>query len=471
MRIEIGPHYGKLLDTPDSALETKLRNKLSYELPGAEFAGSKFTRVNGKVKYNPRYMADTRKYLYDKRTRKFPAGLIDLVLQVIPDAQVSYPEYPETREEIELSRTPRYYQSEAHEAAKAHNRGVIILPTGTGKTLLCAKLASSWPDQNILITVPNLNLLNQSRDELEKMMGIPIGILGDNQTDIRRITVATIQSLVSKHSEPVVASFLKGTTVWVADECHGTAADSYTDLSKLLVNCNIRFGVTATWMREDGKEMLMQGILGRVIYEYSLKQAMADGYLCPVNIMLRHVDHKPIPKGDKKPTYKQVYKTAITENDLRSDLVVAMDVADLITAGKTPCLVIVNEIEHGKRLSKLLGAPFISGQEKSREKRQAMLDDFESGKTPVLIGSSVMNVGVDVPTIKSMINAASGKSLILLLQRIGRALRIHPSKTEVTFVDYIDHQPLHIEDHANTRKFFYTKYFSNVKEITIEPLR
>ena len=475
MRIEIGPHYSKLLDPPDEPLEDLIRKALSYELPGAEFTKQKFIRRGGRVKFNPRYQADSVKYLYDKRSRKFPTGLLSKVLELIPDAQVSRvlnPIVPNSSYVLaDQNRTPRYYQHDAWRTATTSpsQRGVIILPTGTGKTLLCSMLVSSYPDQNILVTVPNLNLLNQSKEEMETILGFPVGILGDNECDIKRVTVATIQSLVSKSHEPFIAAFLKSAGVWISDECHGTAADSYLDLSKLLVNCDVRFGVTATWMREDGKEMIMGGVLGDVLYEYTLQQAMSDGFLTPVSIILRHINHIVKPSS-KKPTYKQVYKEAITMNDIRSGMYVAQDVSNLVDAGMTPCLVIVDEIEHGNRLSKILGAPFISGKETNRQKRKQMLDDFANGRFPVLVGSSVMNVGVDVPTIKSMVNAAGGKSLTLLLQRIGRSLRKHPTKQEVIYVDYIDHHPNYIESHANLRKYFYNTYFTKVKEITSEPI-
>lgn len=469
MRIEVGPHYSKLLDIPDIDLEEQIRSELSYELPGAEFTKQKFIRRGSKMVYNPRYQANTTKYLYDKKTRKFPSGLLGRVEALIPGAVITYPSTPKPTGSTNLSRQPRYYQQDAITSVLANPRGVIILPTGTGKTLVCAMLAMAWPDQTILVTVPNLNLLNQSHAELGIMTGLEIGILGDDQCNLRRVTVATIQSLISRQSEPMIKAFLKSTTVWVADECHGVAADSYIDLSKLLVNCYNRIGVTATWMREDGKELLMEGVIGPVVYNYTIDKAMSDGYLTPVDIILRHVKHTPITILPK-PKYKQVYKQCITENDTRSQLIIAQDVADLVAAGKTPCLVIVDEIEHGKRLASLLGAPFISGQEKSRDKRKQILDDFESGKNPILVGSSVMNVGVDVPTIKSMVNAAGGKSLTLLLQRIGRSLRIHPSKESVTYIDYFDHQSLYLEDHANVRRYFYNQYFGGVKEITSEPL-
>lgn len=473
MRIEVGPHTSRLLDDPGPQLQEQLREALSYELPGAEFTKNKFTRVGGKMKYNPRYQANTRKYLYDKRTDRFPTGLLDRVKALVGPVTISEPIRPSPMAYYlaDQNRSPRYYQVEAWQQAisSPRQRGVIILPTGTGKTLLCSMLTSSYPIDTVLITVPNLNLLNQSRDEMEKILGIPVGILGDDQCDLRRVTVATIQSLMSKQDDPAVKPFLKSCTVWISDECHGTAADSYLDLSKLLVNTNVRFGVTATWMREDNKDLLMEGVLGSVIYKYDIKKAMSDGYLCPVTIKLRHVAHSKIDTKPK-PKYKQVYKQAITDNQLRSEMIIAQDIQELIDTGRTPCLVIVDEIAHGQALSKLLGAPFISGQEKKRDSRKQILDDFESGKTPVLIGSSVMNVGVDVPTIKSMVNAAGGKSLTLLLQRIGRALRIHPSKSEVLYVDYLDHQPLYIEEHANLRKFFYNQYFNNVQEITHEPL-
>lgn len=468
IKIEYTGHLATITGLDDTQI-SNLKQLLSYEMPGAEFvSGSRFTWKKGKRQYNPRYQMDTRKYLFDTKYQRFPAGLVTKVQDWLRSQNLNFTSVSpwvciaNPVNLVDKSRNPRYYQTAVAEAAKSTDRGIFVLPTGTGKSCVTAMLASMYPNKKILVTVPNLNLLTQTSRELKAFLGCEIGIIGDGEKTIQQITVSTIQSLVAhiKQNKATakddLSKFLKEAAVWIADECHSAAADSYVNLSKRLINANRRYGLTATAFREDNKELVMEGILGPISYTYSLNQAMQDGYLTPVNILLRQINHDT-SQYMSKPSYQTVYKNHISSSKTRNTQVVK-DVQELLQGGQYPCLVVVDQINHGEALATLLDCEFISGKEDDAT-RQRMLADFGSGTNKVLIGSSVMNVGVDIPTIKSMINAAGSKSATLLLQRIGRSLRLHKDKQFVTFIDYNDHCFFYLKDHSDTRESLYLKHF------------
>lgn len=469
IQITYSGHYANVSGLT-SDQEEVIKDLLSYQLPGAEFAtGMKFKLVKGKRRFNPLYNQDPKKYLYELKYKRFPAGLVPKVEELFKAKNWSYeikgPSLPIATLNglLDDSRPPRYYQLEAQEAASKTDRGILVLPTGTGKSLLTGLLSRLCTDEKILITVPNLSLLTQTHSELTKFLATDIGIIGDGKQIVERVTVSTIQSMTAyikankKQSKDPIGLFIKSCAVWIADECHGAGADSYIALSKRLINCNRRYGLTATAFREDGKELIMEGILGPIKYTYSLDAAMKDKVLTPVDIYMRELPQTKL--YGYKPGYSTVYKDNISESISRNSQIMK-ETKELVNNNFYPCLVIVDQIKHGEFLAKKLNCQFISGKEDESSRAQ-MLSDFSSGTNKILIGSSVMNVGVDIPTIKSMVNAAGSKSAILLLQRIGRALRKHPSKDRVIFVDYMDNVSPYICDHSKIRKELYNKYFPN----------
>jgi len=263
----------------------------------------------------------------------------------------------------------------------------------THNTLVCAMLASSYPESKILITTPNRRLLHQNREEISKFLGYPVGILGDQERDIgHRVIVTTIQSLASRieANDAEVFALLTNVDVWVCDESHGAAADSYRVLGRYLPNTHLRFGVTATWIREDGCELVMEGVLGDVQYEYTYEQAFDDGFLTPIRLWFREFHHD-VTRGKRKPHYAAHYKKQIVENEGRN-LQIAMDAAQLIDLKLTPCLVLVRYIEHGTRLAELLGCPFINGEQRTKEV-DAVLQLLAGDALLVPLGDEVRSVG------------------------------------------------------------------------------
>lgn len=473
MRIEYHAHACRLLDKPSAAEEEALRELTVYE-PKEDFS---FAKQRALKKRGFGVKIDPRRYLYHKGSRTFPTGLLPEVLDAFPQAVVEHPVpvavlQPQPYAIQNPERRPRPYQHEAWEALTRAGRGVAILPTGCGKTMLAAMLASSYPGCHVLVTTPSSRLLHQNRDDLALQLQQEVGILGDGERALCPLWVANIQSLASRieAGDAEVLAALAQVSVWICDESHGAAAASYRVLSQHLPNAHVRFGVTASWLREDGCQKVMEGVLAsHVVYEYTYERAFAEGFLTPIQVLMRQMPH-PRSATRRKPNYKQAYDRHIVDHQARN-MRICLDVAELVEAGLTPCLVMVNRIEHGKHLAKLLQAPFINGGQHTRSVDE-MLARFNAGEVPVLVASSILNVGVDLPILTAAVNAAAGDSRVAARQKPGRGLRLYPHKQRFWFVDYLDEEPHYFRKHSITRRFTYKSIFpSRVLDVKFESVK
>lgn len=471
MRIEYHAHACRLAEKPSPAVEEALRALTVYE-PKEDFS---FAKQKALKRRGFGVSIDPRRYLYHKGTRTFPTGLLPDILDAFQEAALDHPAQVQPAQPYQLgsgARTPRPYQHEAWQALTQAGRGVAILPTGCGKTMLAAMLASSYPGCQVLVTTPSSRLLHQNRDDLALQLQQPVGILGDGERELLPLWVANIQSLASRieAEDAEVLEALAQVDVWICDESHGAAASSYRVLSQQLANAHVRFGITASWLREDGCQRVMEGVLSsQVVYEYTYERAFAEGFLTPIQVLMRWMPHRTSARG-RKPPYKQAYDRQVVFHKARN-LRVCLDVAELVEAGLTPCLVMVNRIEHGKHLAQLLDAPFINGSQHTKSVDQ-MLARFSAGEVPVLVASSILNVGVDLPILTAAVNAAAGDSRVAARQKPGRGLRLYPGKACFWFIDYLDDEPHYFRKHSITRRFTYKSIFpSRVRDVKFESVK
>lgn len=446
----------------------KLR-KLTVYTPddAAQFARAKKAQTRGR---GPRI--DPRKYLYDGTRRTFPTGLLATILEKIPGIELVDKPEPLKPEPYKLAVSdfePRKGQTLAVAELLKHQRAAAILPTGYGKSNGVAMIASSFPKARVLVTVPKIRLLNQNKKSLERMLGEPVGVLGDSQRELGcRVVVATIQSLASRIADTdyEVLSMLEAMDVWICDEGHGAAADSFRTLSAVLTNCHIRYALTATWLREDGCQLIMEAVLGKAVFEYSVAEGIADGSLSEIRVLMRAMPFPGVSKIERL-RYDKAYSVLIVDNPLRN-LRVLLDVADYVDNGLTPCLLMVTRVEHGRKLAKILGAPFVEGENETEDVDDTILK-FMAGEFPVLVASSILDVGVDMPKLTSAVNAAAGDSAIASRQKPGRGLRKHPDKACFWYTDYEDVEPNFFGKQAPKRRFVYKVNFpGRVKSVTVE---
>lgn len=387
--ITIGNSYSRIAGL-DKAQERKLRQALSYtpDAQAAYFSGG-FSH---------------RKYLIDKKGN-FPTGLLHRVRKLLPEAQMlNGLTTPGRRVTLSpfLAVKPYAAQMNAVRAAGRAHRGIISMPTGTGKSLVIALLAAHHGVRT-LIVVPTIEIRRQLTESLLEVF-----------KTLDYITVENIDSTALKTATNY--------DMLIVDECHHSAAKTYHSLNKTAwKGIYYRYFLTATPFRNNSEEQLLfEAISGQVIYTLSYKEAVSKKYIVPIEAY-----YLDVPKRETEAiTWNAVYNDLVINNTQRNKMIQIL--AHTLVCTNTSSLILVKEIAHGRILQDFTGAPFINGQD---EESRKYIDQFNRGVQKVVIATEgVMGEGVDTRACEYVIIAGLGKAKSALMQKIGRTVRRFPGK-------------------------------------------
>lgn len=393
-------------------------------------------------------------YLYNKHT--FPTGLLPRVKKTFEDRGIKYAlsdtrKKPVLGSERLVPRNPlpplRYYQKAAVRRLETAHRGVVVACTGSGKTLTIAKMIADLRVKSLIIT--------PSKAITDMMAKTMINYFGKGKVDklttktvkIKKpINVCNIQALVK-----IPYDKLQTIDAVFCDEHHHQGADTYLEVNlKHLKNTYYRFGFTATNFRAGGDDMALEAVLSETLYEYPSHQAIADGYLVKPEFKIIE-NYNNVNSNN----YQRVYKEGVVFNKDRNNLIVGTFNS---LSKKHSTLILVKQVEHGELLKELIPtAKFIHGQLKDSV-RDKIMEDFRKGKERLIIGTSILGEGVDLPIADVLIMANGGKSPIQVMQNVGRVLRIHPGKEKAIIYDFADIGAPWLEDHAKERQKIYELY-------------
>lgn len=341
----------------------------------------------------------------------------------------------------------RYYQKAASKAFVDEGRGIVVMPTGTGKTMTLAKMVWELGVPTLIIT-PSKAITDMMMDTMVEFFGKgKVSKLTTKSVKVNKINVTNIQALIKM--DPKVLSTINAVFI---DEFHHSAADTYREVNmKHLKNCYFRMGLTATNFRNDGADIALESVLSNVLYEYEIKQAISDGFLIKPTFYV--MDNEV---GKQESTYQKDYKANIVENENRNNIIA--DLASELQEDGRHTIILVQRVEHGETLRDLIpGSKFIHGTEKDLI-RQKTMEEFRKGKLKVIIGTSVIGEGVDLPIADALIMAGGGKARSQIMQNIGRVLRIFKDKFEALVFDFQDSGSKWLESHSNDRQDVYTIY-------------
>ena len=382
----------------------------------------------------------------------FPTGLLPYVHYILEESRVHYEVIderikPEKQIKFILKETfppLRYYQKEAYRKLSEQHRGVVEMPTGTGKSLTAARMIWELGLPTLIIT-PGKSLTDQMTKTLVKHFGKgKVKKLTTKDVKLKTINVVNIQALVNM--DPKI---FKDIRLAMIDEFHHAAADTYLAVNEEhLSECYYRIGFTATNFRNDGAELALRSVLSEVLHQYSIQQAIEDGFLMKPEFV-----EVPI-RLDKEKTYQTAYKKQIVQNKKRNQLVkeIAEDHPD------DAVIILVKQVAHGELLKKMLpDAEFIHGEIKDGD-REKVMEKFRKGQIKRLIGTSVIGEGVDLPVARVLILAAGGKARGQVMQNIGRVLRLHPDKDTPIIYDFTDEDGSWLESHSEARFEVYDMY-------------
>jgi len=412
---------------------------------------------------------DKPESLYDPYEKTFPVGLLPRVKKFLNSKgyRVRIKDERQVRG-VRLNSTwngtysLRKYQQRAVKKAIKEKMGVLALPVGSGKTVVGLRIIHEL-DLSALIVVHTKELLYQWADKVREVLGIEPGIVGDNRWEEGNVTVAMIQTLLSRGADKLQNDY----AVLMFDECHRTsAAEKFYQLGLSLPQV-YRFGLSATpWRRVRGEEIKIEAVVGPIIYEVKAEDLIREKFLAKPRFEVITYESN-MPSFSER--YKELYEDLVMNNDERN-LAVVEKAVELARKGHR-VLIDVKRIEHGKILKKMLEergvkAEFLSSKSQNRWE---ILEAFKEGEIPVLI-STLLKEGVDIPEISAIILAGGGKSDVMTIQTIGRALR--PKKgMKAVIVDVQDDDPLlftHFLERQKALKQYYGKYYDREMESKLE---
>ncbi len=348
----------------------------------------------------------------------------------------------------------RDYQEEAVDLMMTNWRGIINFATGLGKTLVATHLVKRCR-KRALIVCPSESVAKQFYNELVSAVGAnKVGFYGDGKKKINDITVG-IAASISKNVEEFKKHDIG---LIIVDEVHHVPATTFYTIAAGLGGTGKIFGLTATDFRADGKDIMISAGCGDVLIRRDIKWGVANKWLAEPYFIIRRVatTGQDYP-GDKLKSYKE----HVLNNTLMCDQILD-DCRKMMAAGKS-ILCLVDEVEHGKRLSEALGIPFATGNDSASGR---YVDDLNSGKIPGLVGTdSKIGEGTDTKNVDALImaNFAAGKGPVT--QALGRGLRMQGTKTRCLILDYIPLGSTMMTRHGWGRVKFYKDITDKIKVI------
>lgn len=343
----------------------------------------------------------------------------------------------------------RPYQKEASDKAieffqdKKKKNAIMVLPTGSGKSLVIAEIANRLNDR-VLIFQPSKEILEQNFAKLQSygVLDCSIYSASFNSKEINRITFAMIGSVRSK---PEFFSHFKYVII---DECHLVNSKNEDSMyNSFLSNLNCRvLGLTATPYRLSfdgfGGSMLKfitrtrPRIFSEMIYHVQIKELADSGFLSKMEYyQVNIVDPKKLQVNSTGADFtdKSVKKHY---SDIEFNLKLKDVIERLIKVGRKNILVFTRFVEEAKELSDYFNglSEMVSGETPKRE-RERILNDFKSGEIKIVTNVGVLTTGFDFPELETVVLARPTMSLALYYQMIGRAMRPHESKKSAWIVD------------------------------------
>lgn len=397
----------------------------------------------------------------DSRTASFraPASAYPEIVLALRDAGVVLDDraraYGELPHGALVHRAPRPYQAEALAAWKrARGRGVVVLPTGAGKTHV-AVMAIEDRRRDTLVVAPTLDLVRQWYDLLGATFGIPIGLVGGGEHDVRPITVTTYDSAYL-HLEHLGHRF--GLVVF--DECHHLPSATYALAARHAI-APFRLGLTATPERMDGRESLLDELVGPTVYRRDIVELAGD-YLAEYetvhvsvslsdderreyeaeraiyrSFLARHQIRMADPKGwsqfimlsTRSVEGRRAMAAYRRQRELAFSAPAKLDYVErlLFEHRRDRTLLFTQDNATCYALSKRFLIPAITHQTKVKE-RSAILKGLADGSYGAVVTSKVLNEGVDVPDANVAIVVSGSGSVREHVQRLGRILRKRDGK-------------------------------------------
>lgn len=339
----------------------------------------------------------------------------------------------------------RPYQEEARQAVEKQwedgiDKTLLVLPTGCGKTIVFAKITEDCvrSGERVLILAHRSELLEQAADKIEKSTGLKSSVEKAEESCLGswyRITVGSVQTLMrEKRLNKFSPDYFD---VIIIDEAHHCISDSYRRILDYFNEAKV-LGVTATPDRGDMKNLGQ--VFESLAYEYTMPQAIKEGYLSPIKAMTiplkMDLSGVSVQSGD--------FKAGDLGTALEPYLYqIADEMAKYCSNRKT--VVFLPLVKTSQKFRDILNEKGFKAAEVNGESRDRaeILEDFEKGKYNVLCNSMLLTEGWDCPSVDCIAVLRPTKVRGLYCQMVGRGTRLSPGKDHLLLLDFLWHTERH----------------------------
>ena len=333
----------------------------------------------------------------------------------------------------------RPYQAEARDAIlsawdEGYRKTLLVLPTGCGKTVVFASVTENQvrKGHRVLIMAHRGELLTQAADKLKTASGLDSVLEKAESSSLGSFIPVTVGSVQSLAQEKRLARF-PGDYFQdiIVDEAHHCLSDSYQRVLEHFPNANI-LGVTATPDRGDMKNL--GEYFDSKAYEYTMQEAIRQGYLSPVKAQLipleLDINNVGISNGD--------YSAPEVGNALEPYLSqIVQEMKKYCQGRKT--VVFLPLIATSQKFCRMLNEVGLRAAEVNgnSDDRSQVLTDFETGKYDVLCNSMLLTEGWDCPAVDCIVILRPTKVRSLYQQMVGRGMRLSPGKENLLLLDFL----------------------------------
>ncbi len=408
-------------------------------------------------------LREENKIIYDRNSKVFkltkPMHLFSVINTlrrrgVEVENRVGIEEKMELPLKIVFRGTLRDYQSEALESWRKNGyKGIVSLPTGTGKTVIAIAAMAEVNVKTLIVTYTKEQMF-QWRDKIIEFTDIPpvsIGLFYGSEKKVAPITITTYQSAFR-----YVDMLTMGFSMLIVDEVHHLPADKFRFIAESMY-APIRLGLSATVIREDGRHTELFPLMGGIVYSKTLQELIERGYVAPFRIERVYVQltadekkkYKELLERYKKLAKNRTFEELLADSrkgdigaleaiKIRSELrslvhnakkkmEAIIKIVDRELKNNSKILIFTQYVEQAKKIAEELSTHYIVG-DLDEDTRKRRLEMFRQGVVRVLVLTTVGDEGIDIPDANVGIIVAGTGSKRQFIQRLGRLLRPLPGK-------------------------------------------
>lgn len=465
----------------------RVKNSLTYVNTSLQFQYRKFKKSGNwyAYKFGEEAFAAKLEEMKDacKKTLladgKFPAGVAKKISDEFRAPIVNEVEYPESKLIPWAQKPPelRDYQLKIVESMLANRHCAISAATGTGKSLAIIGLCKELGLKTLVMT-PSTSITNQLYKQFETYFGKKYSGLfsGAKKQTNKLFTIATAQSLARVEPGSEHWENLSKIDVFISDESHQTAAATLSDVCMgLAAKAPYRFFFSATQTRSDGQELLLDSIIGPIVFQMDVTDGTDLGVLAKPRFRIlqvnSHIDYMPADPNEC--TRKHLFYADSIVREVAN-------VVNSCVAKGLPTVVLVKEIEQfSKLLPHLKHEPDFAFGSLTDENKSLVPESywkstpdecvakFNAGDSKLLVGTTCISTGTDIKPVRALVYWQGGKSEVQVKQAIGRGTRVVPGKTDFYVFDFdvVNSPTLH--RHSKDRIYHYKTLSDDIETIVV----